>query len=220
MISHDFSSMAIGFLRTRITESPRRNILEMNRSLATGFPFFFCPFPGFGSSVHISFTFSRTMLQWRSKALTRANNLRLFRQLISTWVLFLTDWVRTESGPVENSSSSRLASSSGVISFLGFVRRDIVVINVDDLITNNSKQQCPERKQSMSKDRQTRAGKQRWPLFERRIESRDSWWWTNEPMQWLPSLWTFSADGVSELLELVSNVPIFGSGHFFAFEFS
>lgn len=45
-----------------MTESPRRNILEMYRSLFTGLDFFF-PFPLLGTSVHISFTFSNTMLQ-------------------------------------------------------------------------------------------------------------------------------------------------------------
>lgn len=39
---------------------------------------------------------------------------------VGTWVLFFTDCVRTERGPVLNSSSSSLASSSGVISDLGF----------------------------------------------------------------------------------------------------
>ncbi|CAD6223041.1 GSCOCG00005364001-RA-CDS, partial [Cotesia congregata] len=44
----------------------------------------------------------------------------LLYQLINTWVLFLTDWVSTESGPVLNSSSSRFDNSSGVISDFGF----------------------------------------------------------------------------------------------------
>ena len=51
-----------GFLSTTMTESPRRNILEMYRSLFTGLDFFF-PLPLLGTSVHISFTFSNTMLQ-------------------------------------------------------------------------------------------------------------------------------------------------------------
>ena len=51
-----------GFLRTTMTESPRRNILEMYRSLLTGLDFFF-PLPLLGTSVHISLTFSRTILQ-------------------------------------------------------------------------------------------------------------------------------------------------------------
>lgn len=75
-----------------MTESPRKNleqstldnhvmmgwdgrvdwithILLMKRSLFTPLPF-----PPLGFSVHISFTFSSTMLQWRSKALTRARS--------------------------------------------------------------------------------------------------------------------------------------------------
>ena len=108
---------AIGFLNTKITESPRRNILAMYLSLLTGFAFF--PFPDLGVSVHISFTFSKTMLQCLSKAFTLASSFLLFRQLISTWVLFFTDCVKTERGPVLNSSCSLWASSSGVISLLG-----------------------------------------------------------------------------------------------------
>ena len=42
-----------------ITESPRRNILLMYLSLFTGLAFF-APLPAFGTSVHISFTFSST----------------------------------------------------------------------------------------------------------------------------------------------------------------
>lgn len=49
---------------------------------------------------------SRTMLQWRSKALTRPNSFLLLRQLIKTCVLFFTDCVSTDNGPVLNSSSS------------------------------------------------------------------------------------------------------------------
>jgi hypothetical protein len=47
---------------------------------------FFVPLPDFGTSVHISFTFSRTILQCRSNAFTRANILWLFRQFIRTCV--------------------------------------------------------------------------------------------------------------------------------------
>lgn len=102
-----------------MTLSPRRNILEMKRSLLTGLAFFL-PLPLLGTSVHISLTFSKTILQCRSKALTRPSNLRLFRQLIRTWVLFLTDWVNTDSGPVLNSSSSSFCNSSCDISLFGF----------------------------------------------------------------------------------------------------
>uniref|UniRef100_A0A1J3FXY8 Uncharacterized protein n=1 Tax=Noccaea caerulescens TaxID=107243 RepID=A0A1J3FXY8_NOCCA len=72
-----------GFLRTIMTESPRRNILLMKRSLLTASAFFL-PFPVFGTSVHISLTFSRTMLQCLSNALTRPSSFLLFRQLINT----------------------------------------------------------------------------------------------------------------------------------------
>merc|ERR1712126_240601 len=61
-----FSSCSIyfaastGFLRTMMTESPRRNIFEMYLSRFTGCCF---PLAPFGRSTHISLTFSRTMLQ-------------------------------------------------------------------------------------------------------------------------------------------------------------
>lgn len=58
--------------------------------------------------------------QWRSKAFTRPRSFLLLRQLIKTWVLFFTDCVSTESGPVLNSSSSSFWSSSGVSSDFGF----------------------------------------------------------------------------------------------------
>lgn len=65
---------------------------------------------------------SRTMLQWRSKALTRPNSFLLLRQLIKTCVLFFTDCVSTDNGPVLNSSSSWRASSSGVSSDFGLFK--------------------------------------------------------------------------------------------------
>ena len=67
-----------------------------------------------------SLTFSRTMLQWRSNALTLARSFLLFLQLIRICVWFLTDNCNTESGPVLNSSSSSLRSSSSFISLFGF----------------------------------------------------------------------------------------------------
>lgn len=111
--------MAKGFLSTKMTESPRRNIFEINRSLLTGLTFFL-PFPVRGTSVHISLTLSSTMLQCRSNAFTRPKSFLLLRQLIRTWVLFLTDCVSTDRGPVLNSSSSWRANSSGVSSDFGF----------------------------------------------------------------------------------------------------
>jgi len=108
---------ANGFLRTRITESPRKNIFAMYLSLLIGFAFL--PFPVFGISYHISLTFSNTMLQCLSKALTRPKSFLLFRQLMRTWVLFLTDDISTDKGPVLNSSSSLCLSSSNVNSLFG-----------------------------------------------------------------------------------------------------
>lgn len=118
------------------TESPRKNILLTKRSLFTGLAL--DPLPVRGVSVHIydtslrsghaitlfreshtSLTFSRTILQWRSNALTRASILWLLRQLMRIWLLFLTDCWRTDNGPVLNSTSSNLRSSSSVISDLG-----------------------------------------------------------------------------------------------------
>ena len=58
----------LGLRSTTITLSPRKNILLMKRSLFTGLAFCL-PLPVFGTSVHISFTFSKTMLQCLSKAL-------------------------------------------------------------------------------------------------------------------------------------------------------
>merc|ERR1740123_2873833 len=108
-----------GFLRTRITESPRRNILLMNRSLFTGFAFFL---PPWGTSVHISRTFSSTMFECRSNALTRARIFLLFRQLIKTWELSFTHFCSTDRGPTSKLSfSSGLASSPMMAALLGFL---------------------------------------------------------------------------------------------------
>ena len=77
----------------------------MNRSLFTGLPFF--PELFLDVSVHISFTFSRTILQCLSKAFTRASNFRLLRHEIKTWVWERTAVWRIERGPEVNSCSSR-----------------------------------------------------------------------------------------------------------------
>lgn len=69
-------SLHFGFLSTRMTLSPLRNILLMNRSLYTGAAAF-RPFPVLGISVHSSFTFSRIMLQCLSNAFTCASSFRL-----------------------------------------------------------------------------------------------------------------------------------------------
>ena len=125
-INQCFASVANGFFNTSITLSPRRNIFDIKRSLLTGLAFFL-PLPLFGTSVHISFTFSSTILQWRSNAFTRPSSLRLLRQLINTWVLFFTDCVNTDNGPVLNSSSSNFWSSSCDISLFGFCGAAIFV---------------------------------------------------------------------------------------------
>jgi hypothetical protein len=85
---------------TRMTLSPLRNILLMKRSLLTPRP------PALLFSVHISLTFSSTMLQWRSKALTRASSLRLLRHEISTCVCVRVAVWRMDSGPVDSSCAS------------------------------------------------------------------------------------------------------------------
>jgi len=61
-----------------------------------------------------------------SKALTRPSSFLLLRQWMRTWVLFLTDWVRTDSGPVLNSSCSFCASSSCGNSLFGFWASDVI----------------------------------------------------------------------------------------------
>merc|ERR1719493_25983 len=114
---HEVDVVASGFFKTRITESPLRNIFDMNLSLFTGLAFFF-PFPVLGNSVHISLTPSSTMLQCLSNAFTRPKSFLLFLQLMSTCVLFLTLSVRTLNGPVLNSSCSLASLSSGVMSTL------------------------------------------------------------------------------------------------------
>lgn len=81
-------------------------ILLTKRSLFTPFPLF-----PLGFSVHISLTFSSTMLQWRSNALTRARSLRLFRQEIKTWVCVRVAVCRSERGPAVISCSSTRATS-------------------------------------------------------------------------------------------------------------
>lgn len=78
----------------------------INRSLLTPFPF-----EPFGVSVHISFTFSSTMLQCLSKAFTRASSLRLLRQDMSTCECDRVAVRRIDRGPVVSSCSSKSATS-------------------------------------------------------------------------------------------------------------
>jgi hypothetical protein len=92
------------------------HILLMKRSLLTPLPFF--PWLFLGNSVHISLTFSRTMLQCLSNAFTRARSLRLLRHEMTTWLWLRTAVWRMERGPAVNSCSSTRAISyslSGVL---------------------------------------------------------------------------------------------------------
>ena len=79
-----------------------------------------------------------------SKALTRPNSFLLLRQLINTWVLFLTDWVKTDKGPVLNSSCSFCASSSGVISLFGFCANDLEKKNISIIFCQLNLTKSPE----------------------------------------------------------------------------
>lgn len=103
--------------KTRMTESPLKNILLMKRSLFTGLPFF--PSLNLGVSVHISLTFSSTILQCLSNALTLASSLRLFRQEMRTCVWLRTAVWRRDSGPDVNSCVSRTEISYSVSSARG-----------------------------------------------------------------------------------------------------
>src|SRR5262245_2145882 len=86
------------------------HILLIKRSLFTPFPL-----PPLGFSVHISLTFSSTMLQCRSNALTLASNLRLFRHEIKTWVCDRVAVWRMDSGPDVSSCSSKIEISYSLL---------------------------------------------------------------------------------------------------------
>ena len=100
---------------SRIQKNGRKeggsNILPINRSLFTGLRFF--PSTFLGISVHISFTFSNTMLQCLLKAFMCARSLRLLRYEVRTWLWMCIAARRIERGLVENSHFS-----SSAISFL------------------------------------------------------------------------------------------------------
>ena len=91
----------------------RTYILLMNLSLLTGLPFF--PVAFLGVSVHISFTFSKTMLQCLSNAFTLARSFLLFRHEIRTCVCDRTAVWRIERGPEVNSCSSSWAISNSLL---------------------------------------------------------------------------------------------------------
>jgi len=83
--------------KTRITLSPLRNILLIKRSLLTPLP------PALFFSVHISLTFSSTMLQCLSKAFTRASSFRLLRHDMRTCVWVRVAVMRMDNVPVVSS---------------------------------------------------------------------------------------------------------------------
>lgn len=162
----------LGLRSTRMTESPRRNIFEMKRSLLTGRPPLaprprlgtcrqsacskclhmcqcvrestehcnpshrrlilpplppparppsrpWCPAavaaapPSLRTSVHISLTFSRIMLQCRSNAFTRPSSLWLFLQLINTCLTNPGARRAAESGS-STGSSTRVRTLSSI----------------------------------------------------------------------------------------------------------
>ena len=105
----------LGFLMTKITESPLKNILLMYLSRLMGFarfPLFFL-----GISLQISQAFSKTMFKWRSNAFNRANILRLFRQLTRIWEFVFTALVNIARGPsfIVSSYGVCLSSASGFL---------------------------------------------------------------------------------------------------------
>ena len=102
-MSNYFSTSLLGFLTTRMTESPLKNSLLMYLSLLTGLTFL--PFFFLGISDHISHTFSRTMFKCLSNALTLASNFRLFLQLTSICQLVFTALVIKLKGPSISVSS-------------------------------------------------------------------------------------------------------------------
>ena len=126
-----YSQHQLGLRSTRMTLSPRRKSFEITLSFVTCFPS-----PPFAASVQNSRTPSSTlrrggskkahagevsgvglgskayMLQWRSKAFTRASNLWLLRKLMSTCSLLLTACINKDRGPLANSSVSSCDLSS------------------------------------------------------------------------------------------------------------
>lgn len=103
------------------------------------------------NQFNCKYNFKKSVLKYRSNAFTRPRSFLLLRQLMRTWVLFLTDCVRTESGPVLNSSCSFWANSSGVISLFGFWASDLeiekeskhqIVISIKESIPNKIHEWC------------------------------------------------------------------------------
>lgn len=100
------------------------HILLMKRSLFMALLFF--PPDEVGTSVHISLTFSSTILQCRSKALTRAKSFRLLRHEMSTCVCERTAVCKIDNGPAVNSCSSICDISNSVRSFRGLLISSLV----------------------------------------------------------------------------------------------
>jgi len=114
-----------GFRNTSMTESPLKNNLLVNLVLLIGLAFFL-PLPLLGCSVHISWTFSKIILQWRSKAFTLAKSFRLFLQLINICVCSRTLSNKRDRGPFSNCNSSSFSNSSAVFcGSMGCVASDI-----------------------------------------------------------------------------------------------
>ena len=84
------------------------------------------------TSVQNSLTFSKTMLQCLSKALTLARSFLLLRQLMRTWELVLTLVVSTERGPVRNNSSSFFSKSSIAIASFPDCRKYLKISEEDE----------------------------------------------------------------------------------------
>lgn len=113
-----------GALKTTITLSPLKNILLANLSLLTLLPFF--PLAFLVVSVHNSLTFSKTILQCRSNAFTRATNLWLFRREMITGALVSTAFLRRDIGPLAISYSSSFCNCSSSSSDFGISTSSLV----------------------------------------------------------------------------------------------
>lgn len=137
------------------TESPLKNSLLINRSRLTGFAFFFpLPALGVSVHISLTFSVfdtrnsssqppllhapdrcffqllrresvPRTRFMCRSKALTRPRSFLLFLQLTRIWFPDLTAIVKSDSGPVLNSSSSSFRISASVNSDFGLFLRSL-----------------------------------------------------------------------------------------------
>ena len=118
------------------TLSPRRNILPMYLSLCVAAP------PFLFVSLHISFTFSSTMLQCRSKAFTLASSLWLFLKLMRTWVFLVTLFINMDEAlavilfflliVLVNNHGRHVEIGAWVLSFLQRLRRRVNYVEMDE----------------------------------------------------------------------------------------